>query len=180
AWTWLRKDRRSAVDRLKNVWKRRRKNRDQPATPTTPAVADTVRRPTTHTAPTSTPGGTMSGGHHFVAAATEMARAAAAYQPTGMLQVGQDFTGLEEAQRIHAEALKTTVENADANWPPNSSPPSPSSTTSTSPAWRTPARASACGTSPTTSDPPIWSTLVKLDWDAKHGPVTGPINTTVA
>lgn len=59
----------------------------------------------------------MSGGHHFVAAATEMARAAAAYQPTGMLQVGQDFTGLEEALRIHAEALKTTVENADANWP---------------------------------------------------------------
>lgn len=59
----------------------------------------------------------MSGGHHFIAAATEMARAAAAYQPTGMLQVGQDFTGLEEALRIHAEALKTTVENADANWP---------------------------------------------------------------
>lgn len=59
----------------------------------------------------------MSGGHHFVAAATEMARAAAAYQPQGMLQVGQDFAGLEEALRINAEALKTTVENADANWP---------------------------------------------------------------
>lgn len=59
----------------------------------------------------------MSGGHHFVAAATEMARAASAYQPTGMLQVGQDFAGLEEALRIHAEALRTTVENADANWP---------------------------------------------------------------
>lgn len=59
----------------------------------------------------------MSGGHHFIAAATEMARAAAAYQPTGMLQVGQDFGGLEEALRINAEALKTTVENADANWP---------------------------------------------------------------
>lgn len=59
----------------------------------------------------------MSGGHHFIAAATEMARAAAAYQPTGMLQVGQDFTGLEEALRIHAQALRTTVENAAEHWP---------------------------------------------------------------
>ena len=59
----------------------------------------------------------MSGGHHFIAAAAEMARAAAAYQPTGMLQVGQDFAGLEEALRLHAEAMKTTVENADATQP---------------------------------------------------------------
>lgn len=57
------------------------------------------------------------GGHHFIAAATEMARAAAAYQPTGMLQVGADFAGLEEALRLHAGAMKTTVENADANQP---------------------------------------------------------------
>ena len=57
------------------------------------------------------------GGHHFVAAAMEMSRAAAAYQPTGMLQVGADFAGLEEALRLHAEAMRTTVENADANQP---------------------------------------------------------------
>ncbi|MDX2513862.1 hypothetical protein PV355_01605 [Streptomyces stelliscabiei] len=118
AWTWLRRrDTAAALDRLKKVWRRLRKQRATPDTPTTPAVADTVRRPT-HATPTTPSGGTrMSGGHHFVAAATEMARAAAAYQPTGMLQVGQDFVGLEEALRINAEALKTTVENADANWP---------------------------------------------------------------
>ncbi|MEU3527542.1 hypothetical protein AB0E62_27350 [Streptomyces sp. NPDC038707] len=118
AWTLLGHGRAAALDRLKAVWKRRRKQRtkaEQDAT-TEPAIAATVRRPTTPT-PTTTTGGTVSGGHHFVAAATEMARAAAAYQPQGMLQVGQDFAGLEEALRIHAEALKTTVENADANWP---------------------------------------------------------------
>ena len=104
---------------VRAMWRRIKAQRAaaQAATDPAPAVADSVRRPT-HTQPAATsPGGTMSGGHHFVAAATEMARAAAAYQPTGMLQVGQDFTGLEEALRIHAEALKTTVENADANWP---------------------------------------------------------------
>lgn len=117
-WAWLRhRDPKTALDRLKTVWRRLRKNRTTPDPEPTPVVADTVRRPT-HTTPTPRTGGTrMSGGHHFIAAATEMARAAAAYQPTGMLQVGQDFTGLEEALRIHAEALKTTVENADANWP---------------------------------------------------------------
>lgn len=57
------------------------------------------------------------GGHHFVAPAMEAARAAAQYQPTGMLQVGADFAGLEEALRLHAEAMKVTVENADANFP---------------------------------------------------------------
>jgi hypothetical protein len=45
------------------------------------------------------------------------AHAAAHYQPTGMLQVGADFAGLEEALRLHAEAMKVTVENADANQP---------------------------------------------------------------
>lgn len=59
----------------------------------------------------------MSGGHHFVAPAMEAARNAAAYSPTGMLQVGQDFAGLEEALRLHAEAMKVTVENADASQP---------------------------------------------------------------
>jgi hypothetical protein len=57
------------------------------------------------------------GGHHFVAPAMELARAAAHYQPTGMLQVGADFAGLEEALRLHAEAMKITVENADATQP---------------------------------------------------------------
>ena len=57
------------------------------------------------------------GGHHFVAPAMELARAAASYQPTGMLQVGADFAGLEEALRLHAEAMKVTVENADAHLP---------------------------------------------------------------
>ncbi|MGW7001396.1 hypothetical protein ACWGCW_00865 [Streptomyces sp. NPDC054933] len=59
----------------------------------------------------------MSGGHHFVAPAMEMARIAAAYDPKGMLQVGEDFVGLEEALRLHAEAMKVTVENADAKQP---------------------------------------------------------------
>ncbi|MGW4222995.1 hypothetical protein ACWEG1_06010 [Streptomyces bauhiniae] len=119
AWTLLRRGRHAALDRLKAVWKRRRKNRNQPDTPAdqTPVVADTVRRPTTP-APTSLSGGTMSGGgHHFVAPAMEAARAAAHYQPTGMLQVGADFAGLEEGLRLHAEAMKVTVENADANFP---------------------------------------------------------------
>jgi hypothetical protein len=57
------------------------------------------------------------GGHHFVAPAMELARAAAHYQPTGMLQVGADFAGLEEGLRLHAEAMKITVENADASQP---------------------------------------------------------------
>ena len=119
ACTLLSQGRTAALARLKTVWKRRRKDRAAAgnAVPDEPTIAATVRRPTDPT-PATSPGGTrMSGGHHFVAAATEMARAAAAYQPTGMLQVGQDFARLEEALRIHAEALKTTVENANANWP---------------------------------------------------------------
>jgi hypothetical protein len=117
AWTLLRRGRHAALDRLKTVWKRRRKDRNQPDTPEPSAVADTVRRPASPTNPN--PGGTpmSGGGHHFVAPAMELARAAAHYQPQGMLQVGADFAGLEEALRLHAEAMKTTVENADATQP---------------------------------------------------------------
>lgn len=117
-WTWLRRrDTAAALDRLKNVW-RRRKQRDTPDTPTSPPVADSVRRPTNTSPNSPSTGGTMSGGgHHFVAPAMELARAAAHYQPQGMLQVGADFAGLEEALRLHAEAMKTTVENADATQP---------------------------------------------------------------
>lgn len=87
-------------------------------TATGPAVADTVRRPTNQTPTSPSTGGPMSGGgHHFVAPAMELARAAAHYQPTGMLQVGADFAGLEEGLRLHAEAMKITVENADASQP---------------------------------------------------------------
>lgn len=122
AWTWLRhRDAGAALDRLKAVWRRRRQQRTQknaPDTPTTPPVADTVRRPA-DTSPAPTFGGTRmsGGGHHFVAPAMELARAAAHYQPQGMLQVGADFAGLEEALRLHAEAMKITVENADATQP---------------------------------------------------------------
>jgi len=119
AWTWLRRrDRKSALHRLKAVWARRRHNRAKPDTPApdTPEIAATVRRPA-NTAPTSTGGPMSGGGHHFVAPAMELARAAAHYQPQGMLQVGADFAGLEEALRLHAEAMKVTVENADATQP---------------------------------------------------------------
>lgn len=114
AWTLLRRGRHAALDRLKTVWKRRRKGRSAPATP---AVAATVRRPA-HIPNSPSTGGPMSGGgHHFVAPAMELARAAASYRPQGMLQVGADFAGLEEALRLHAEAMKITVENADATQP---------------------------------------------------------------
>ncbi len=119
AWTWLRhRDAGAALDRLKNVWRRLRKKRQTPDPQPEPAVAATVRRPTHPNPTTPSTGGTMSGGgHHFVAPAMEAARAAAHYQPQGMLQVGADFAGLEEALRLHAEAMKVTVENADAQWP---------------------------------------------------------------
>lgn len=118
AWALLRHGRHAAVDRLKSVWKRRRKTRTAPATPAPPTVAATVRRPTRIPNSPSTGGIPMSGGgHHFVAPAMELARAAASYRPTGMLQVGADFAGLEQALRLHAEAMKITVENADATQP---------------------------------------------------------------
>ncbi|RSS92470.1 hypothetical protein EF919_18220 [Streptomyces sp. WAC02707] len=107
---------------VRAMWRRIKSKRaaaraeEDPTTSTT-AVADTVRRPTQPN-PTQPQGGPMSGGgHHFVAPAMEAARAAAHYQPTGMLQVGADFAGLEEALRLYAEAMKITVENADATQP---------------------------------------------------------------
>lgn len=105
---------------VRAMWRRIKNKRaaaEAPADPT-PAVADTVRRPA-GTSPTTPTGGTAmsGGGHHFVAPAMELARAAAAYSPRGMLEVGADFAGLEEGLRLHAEAMKTTVENADANFP---------------------------------------------------------------
>ncbi|MFG2269118.1 hypothetical protein ACGFNY_05010 [Streptomyces chartreusis] len=118
AWTLLGRGWKAAAARLAAVWKRRRAKRNTPTTPDSPTVAATVRRPA-HTIPATLTGGTTmaGGGHHFVAPAMELARAAAHYQPTGMLQVGADFAGLEEALRLHAEAMKITVENADATQP---------------------------------------------------------------
>ncbi|MFC8008698.1 hypothetical protein [Streptomyces cinereoruber] len=129
----------AAGSRIKDVWRklRARRARKQEAkaaaaeaavaattTDTTPAaptahVGGAARRPlsSTFTRPTTNGGTLMSGGHHFVAPAMEMARIAAAYQPQGMLQVGEDFAGLSEALGLHAEAMKVTVENADASWP---------------------------------------------------------------
>ncbi|MGA4960254.1 hypothetical protein [Streptomyces lavendulocolor] len=121
-WNWSGK---AALTRLRDVWKRRRARRaknadttDPSTTPDAPEVADTVRRPThPTTTPKTTFGGPMSGGHHFIAPAMEMARIAASYDPKGMLQVGEDFVGLSEALNLHAEAMKVTVENADAKQP---------------------------------------------------------------
>lgn len=128
AWTGLRKrSGRAAIKRLRETWSRRRKHRAdkdaakdkaKQATPKTPDVTTTVRRPTaTTTAPARSGGTTTMPGHHFVAPAMEMARIAANYDPQGMLQVGEDFAGLEEALRLTAEAMKVTVENADAKQP---------------------------------------------------------------
>jgi hypothetical protein len=126
AWAGLRKrSGRAALSRLKETWSRRRKHRaDKEAnkakaaetSTAPPTVAATVRRPTATTTPT-TAGGTTVPGHHFTAPAMEAARIAAAYEPTGMLQVGADFAGLEEALRLFAEAMKITVVNADAKQP---------------------------------------------------------------
>jgi hypothetical protein len=106
----------AALARIRDVWHRRRGARNTPPTPPPASVAASVRRPTATTTTTST-GGTAVSGHHFVASAMEGARAAANYDPKGMLEVGEDFAGLEEALRLHAEAMKVTVENADAKLP---------------------------------------------------------------
>lgn len=127
-WAGLRKrSTRAALARLKETWAKRRKARaDKDAAKTKaaektaapPTVAASVRRPTaTLTAPASSGGITAMSGHHFVAPAMEAARIAANYDPQGMLQVGADFAGLEEALRLYAEAMKITVENADAKQP---------------------------------------------------------------
>jgi hypothetical protein len=79
-------------------------------------AASTVRRPAS-TTPTRTPGGPGMSGHHFVAPAMEGARAAANYSPTGMVQVIEDFAGLSQALELHAEAMRTTVERAHAEFP---------------------------------------------------------------
>lgn len=130
AWTGLwKRDRKATLDRLRDVWNRLRARRahkaadknakNADATPETPPVAESVRRPTSTSTPrtASTNGGTMSGGHHFIAPAMEGARIAANYDPQGMLDVGADFAGLAEALRLHAEGMKVTTENADAKWP---------------------------------------------------------------
>lgn len=120
AWAGLKKrSGRAALNRLRETWTRRRKDRatkDEPTT-TAPPVTTTARRPKTITTPATTPGAITMPGHHFVAPAMEMARIAANYDPQGMLQVGDDFSGLEEALRLTAEAMKVTVEHADAKQP---------------------------------------------------------------
>jgi hypothetical protein len=130
AWTGLRKrSPRAALTRLREVWARLRKKRGDKeaakaekaadaAAAVKPGVADSVRRPTSTAIPaTFAPEGAAMSGHHFTAPAMEMARIAAAYDPGGMLQVGEDFSGLEDALRLTAEAMKVTVENADAKFP---------------------------------------------------------------
>lgn len=129
AWVSAKKgERKSAAwARIREMWTKRRKTRAEKAaakaaaaeaSKTPPEVGTTVRRPTTTTIPATFTGGTaVSGGHHFVAPAMEAARAAANYQPTGMMQVGQDFAGLQQALELNAEAMKVTVENADTKFP---------------------------------------------------------------
>jgi hypothetical protein len=109
---------RKGAQRAKAAWLKHRANRKAAKAVPAPAptVAATVRRPTAYTAASTTGAPAMSG-HHFVAPAMEAARAAANYQPTGMMQVGADFAGLQQALELNAEAMKVTVENADAKYP---------------------------------------------------------------
>jgi len=85
-------------------------------------IASSVRRPSVGAVssnPTPQMGAAMSsgGGHHFTAGAEQMAQAAASYHPTGMMEVGRDFASLPEALDLVAEAMKTSVEQADAEFP---------------------------------------------------------------
>lgn len=101
------------------AWKAHRAKRKTPgpaAAPPAPPIASTVRRPASNT-PIRSSGGPGMSGYHFVAPATEGVRAAANYNPTGMLQVIEDFAGLSEALELHAQAMRVTVENADAKFP---------------------------------------------------------------
>lgn len=101
--------------RAAETWKARNNRRGAPvALP--PTIASTVRRPAAATSAPTT-GAPRMPGHHFVAPAMEAARAAANYNPTGMVQVIADFAGLAEALELYAEAMKITVENADAKFP---------------------------------------------------------------
>jgi hypothetical protein len=114
--------------RMRATWSRRRAARAaaeaaaaQPTVDTVaPEIVGTVRRPAsagTFAPSTTTQGATAMSGHHFTASAMEMARAAAAYEPTAMLQVGQDFASLPEALQLVAEAMKITTEKADGPYP---------------------------------------------------------------
>jgi hypothetical protein len=129
----------AALRRLRDVWNRRRaraaerraraaerraaKKTAQDGTAPVPAAPATfVRRPAhAGTGPSTLNGGTNmpGGGHHFVAPAMESLRIAGAYNPQGMAEVGADFAGLAEALELEAEAIRITVENANANWPLN-------------------------------------------------------------
>lgn len=105
----------------RRVWANRRAK--QRATgETTPTVADTVRDPktssTTKKAPprrAATQGAPMAS--RFVEAAAEMAGAASAYSPTGMVQVGNDLARVPEALQHVADALRITVQQAHSQFP---------------------------------------------------------------
>lgn len=107
----------AGAKRARAAWAAHRAKRKTtvPTAPAAPTISSTVRRPASST-PIAPTGGRMPG-HHFVAPAMEMARAAANYQPTGMIQVISDLGGLSEALGLVAEAMKVTVENADATYP---------------------------------------------------------------
>jgi len=109
---------RKGAQRVKEAWLKHRAKRKDPALADEPkpSIAATVRRPTAAST-TSTTGAPAVSGYHFVAPAMEGAQAAANYAPTGMMQVGRDFAGLQQALELHAEAMKITVENADAKHP---------------------------------------------------------------
>jgi hypothetical protein len=125
-WNPKNRDSRSWLARVRDAWTRRREARAAKAAAKTAraaaavdprTVAATVRRPATVSVPATFGGATAMPGHHFTGPAMEMARSAAAYDPQGMLQVGQDFSGLKDALELVAEAMKISVDNADAKQP---------------------------------------------------------------
>jgi hypothetical protein len=108
----------AGAKRARAAWAAHRAKRKitTPADTAAPPIASTVRRPAS-TTPTRPSGGPGMSGYHFVAPAAEGVRAAANYNPTGMLQVIEDFAGLSEALELNAQAMRVTVENADAKFP---------------------------------------------------------------
>ncbi|MFI5814948.1 hypothetical protein ACIA7S_28815 [Streptomyces sp. NPDC051643] len=126
-WNPKNRDSRSWWTRVRDAWARRREARAAKAAARAAKVAATpdpnhplaatVRRPAAASVPATFTGGALMPGHHFTGPAMEMARAAAAYSPQGMLQVGQDFAGLTDALEMVAEAMKISVDNADAKQP---------------------------------------------------------------